>query len=225
MAGGAMTGGATEFTQIMNNVQLSLQYIQQIQQYSTQLQQYQAQLQNMARAPASALGSDVPRLLQGVGGIMSAGQSIGNTMSQVDQTFSQKFQNPLAGTFSQNFKTWTNTSQDTLGAAMRAAGMHRDAFSSDTAALTALYNQSQSTDGTVAAVQKLSALVAMEIQQNQKLLDLISSQNLAAGSYMAGQVSKDQARQDRGDAIAGPGLMPLSGSTNVNVLQHVNIVK
>ena len=38
---GVVAGLATEWTQIMNNVQLVLQYEQQIQQYATQLQQAQ----------------------------------------------------------------------------------------------------------------------------------------------------------------------------------------
>lgn len=201
MAGGAMTGGATEFTQILNQVQLALQYAQQVQQYTTQLQQYQAQMQNLQRNPASILGSDVSKLLNGIGGIMGAAQSIGGTMAAIDRNFSEKFQSPLAGTYSQNFKTWTTTSQDTLGAAMRAAGMQRDAYASDTAALTALFNRSQSSDGTVAAVQQLSALNAMQIQQNQKLADLLATQNIAASTYMANQNAKDQARQDVEDRL------------------------
>ncbi|MFA5170252.1 MAG: P-type conjugative transfer protein TrbJ [Sulfuriferula sp.] len=196
MAGGAMTGGASEWTQVMNNVQLVNQYAQQVQQYSTQLQQYQMQLQNLARNPTTLLGSDISKLLNGVGAIMQAGQSIGGTMAQIDGNFSQKFGNPLTGTFSQNFKTWNSTSTDTLGAALRAAGMHRDEFKTDTAALTALFNKSQQSKGTVAALQTLSELTAMQIQQTQKLGDLLATQNTAASTYMAAQNAKQQQAMD-----------------------------
>jgi P-type conjugative transfer protein TrbJ len=195
-AGGAMTGGASEWTQVMNNVQLINQYAQQVKQYSTQMQQYQYQLQNMQLNPASVMNTNIPQLINGIGAVMQAGQSIGGTMSTIDANFSQKFNNPMAGTYSQNFKTWTVTSQDTLGAAMRAAGLHRDSFASDTAALQALYNKTQSSQGTVAAVQTLSEVSVSQTQQLQKLQDLVATQNLASSTYMAGQNAKAQALQE-----------------------------
>jgi P-type conjugative transfer protein TrbJ len=188
--------GATEFTQIANNVELMMQYSTQIQQYSTQLQQYQAQLQNLVQNPTSMLGGETTQLINGIGGIMQAGKSIGGTLTQIDGNFAQTFKSPLARTFSDSFKAWTATSVDTLEAALKSAGMHRDQFSTDTAALTALFNRSQSSTGTVAAVQQLAALNAMQIQQTQKLGDLISSQNLAASTWMAAQVRKEQAQAD-----------------------------
>lgn len=61
-AGGGATGGATEITQIMNNVELGIQSVQaqsqtmtQLSQYGTQLQQYMAQIRNMQNLPASVI--------------------------------------------------------------------------------------------------------------------------------------------------------------------------
>jgi P-type conjugative transfer protein TrbJ len=193
---GSGSGGATEVTQIVNMTQLVLQYAQQIQQYGTQLQQYQAQLQNMAQNPASALGGNVGQVIQGVGSIMSAANSMGSTMAQIDANFSQQYRSPIAGNYADQYRTWTNTSVGTLGTALSAAGMHRDAYRSDADALQALYNKSQSSTGTVAAVQQLSALTSMQVQQTQKLGDLMASQNVAASTWMASQASKDQAQAD-----------------------------
>lgn len=128
---------------------------------------------------------------------MDAGESIGGTMSQIDGNFSKKFNNPQLGNYSQSFKAWTSASQDTLGATMRASGMHRDAYDTDTQALQALFNKSQSSDGTVAAVQQLSAINTMQIQQTQKLGDLLATQNIASSTYMAAQNSKQQAAYDK----------------------------
>ena len=186
---------ASEFTQILNRVQLASQYAKTVQQYATQLQQYQAQLRDLQLNPASIMGPEVQKLVIGIGGVMSAGQSIGGSMTQIEGNFSKTFKDPLAGTFSENFKTWTTYSQDTLGAAMRAAGMHRDAFATDTAALAGLYNKTQKSQGTVAAVQTLSEINVMQVQQMQKLQDLIATQNIASSAYMAAQNSKDQARE------------------------------
>lgn len=46
-AGGGMSGGATEVTQILNNAQLVLQYITQLQEYATQLEQYGTQMSQL----------------------------------------------------------------------------------------------------------------------------------------------------------------------------------
>lgn len=191
----------TEVTQMINRIQLASQYAKQVEQYTTQLQQYQAQLRNLALNPTTIMSSDVSRLMNGIGSIMQSGQSIGGSLAQIDENFTKEFKNPLDGNFSEKFKTWTTTNQDTLGAAMRSAGMHRDSFESDTAALTALFNKTQSSQGTVAAVQTMSEINVMQVQQLQKLQDLIATQNVASSTYMAGQNAKAQAAVDGDQAI------------------------
>lgn len=194
--GGGLTGGATEYTQMLNNVQLADSYMKQVMQYSTQLQQYQSQLTNMQLNPASVRPGDTQRLISGIGGVMQGGQAIGGTMARIDGNFARTYSSPLAGTYSQNFQTWTTSSQDTLGASMRAAGMHRDAYASDTAALNALYKKTQSSQGTVAAIQTLSEINVSQIEHTQKLEDLIATQNIASSNWMAAQDAKGQARED-----------------------------
>jgi len=196
-----VVAGATEWTQILNNIQLVQQYEQQVQQYVKQGQQYQAQLKNMETNAGSGLNPNLTGLVNNIGGIMQAGQAIGGTMAKIDGNFATKFQNPMAGTFSQNFKTWTTTSQDTLGASMRAAGLHRDAYQTDTSALQALVQRTKSSQGDVAAIQTLSEINAMQVQQTQKLGDLLATQNVASNAYMAAQNSKDQAKQDTEDRL------------------------
>lgn len=202
----------TEWTQITNRVQLASQYAKTAQQYATQLNQFQAQLLNMQLNPASTMSPEVQKLVYGIGDIMSSGQSIGGSMARIESNFSQKFKNPLAGTFSENFRTWTTSSQDTLGAAMRSAGLMRDSYATDTAALAALYNKTQSSQGTVAAVQTLSEINVMQVQQMQKLQDLLATQNVAASAYMASQNSKEQAEVD-GDSAIQAGFQTIKPKT------------
>jgi type IV secretion system protein TrbJ len=193
------TNCGTQATQLANKIQLAAQYSKQVQQYTTQLQQYQAQLLNLKLNPASILGPEVQKLVIGIGDIMASGQSIGGSMKEIEGNFSKTFKDPLSGTFSENFKTWTTSSQDTLGAAMKSAGLIRDAYANDTAALAGLYNKTQKSQGTVAAVQTLSEINVMQVQQMQKLQDLIATQNVASSAFMAAQNSKEQAAVD-GDA-------------------------
>ena len=199
---------ATEPTQIMNNIKLAASYAKQVQEYSTQLQQYQTQLTNMRLNPVSILPDGLDKLINGIGKIMSAGNSIGNSMAEVDATFSKTYKDKLAGTYAENFRTWTESSQDTLRAAMRAAGIHRDAYSSDSAALSALFAKSQTSQGTGAALQTLSEINVSQIQHTQKLESLISSQTLAQSTYLAEQNAKQQANDDANERIGSYKLDP-----------------
>lgn len=203
---------ATEMTQIMNRIQLASQYAKTVQQYTKQLQQYQAQLRDLQLNPAGIMSSNVQQLVNGIGDVMASGQSIGGSMKEIEGNFSKTFKDPLSGTFSENFKTWTTSSQDTLGGAMKAAGLHRDAYATDTAALAGLYNKTQSSQGTVAAVQTLSEINIMQVQQMQKLQDLIATQNVASSAFMAAQNSKEQAKAD-GDSAIQAGFQAIKPKT------------
>lgn len=64
--------GATEFTQIANNIELVMQYSKQVESYVTQVRQYKAQLENMRRLDPSklagllkgAMGDNLPAELE-----------------------------------------------------------------------------------------------------------------------------------------------------------------
>lgn len=202
----AGTGGSTEFTQIANNIQLASQYEQQISAYVRQGLQLQNELKNLIQNPASAMDRETGNLISGVGKLMSGGLAIGSNMAQIDKNFASTFKSPTAATLSQNFLRWHQTSTDTLEGALKAAGMHRDQFETDTDALAALYNESQASDGNLKALQTLSKINAMQVQQMQQLQDLIATQNIAASTYMAAQTAKGQARQDQQDALEAAAL-------------------
>lgn len=202
-------GGGTEVTQIANNIQLVASYEQQVQAYLRQGLQLQNELKNLTQNPASLLGADVGNLINGVGKIMSGGLAIGGNLAQIDKNFATTFKNPTAATLSENFKNWHQTSTDTLGGALKAAGMHRDQFATDTDALTALYNQSQATNGTLDSLQTLSQINIKQIQQTQALSDLISSQNIATSTYMATQTAKAAESQKAFELLATPYTVPV----------------
>ena len=61
------TGGATEVTQIANNVQLVAQYEQQLAGYVRQGLQLQAEMTNLIRNPASLLGQDIGNIWAAAG--------------------------------------------------------------------------------------------------------------------------------------------------------------
>lgn len=188
-------GGGTEYTQILNNVQLANSYSQMLTNYSTQLQQYQAQLKNLERGSEGQIGAEVPGIMKGIGTIMAGTNSIGGTMASINSNFANTFQSPQAQNFSDRFKSLTTTSTATLGASASSAGLQRDTMEAETAALNKAFNEVKATDGTVAAVQKLGAINAQQVQQTQAMRELIATQNIASSTWMAEQSAKQEALQ------------------------------
>lgn len=193
-AGGAGVGGATEMTQIANKLQLVLAYEQQVEAYTRQGLQLQSQLQNLIANPTSMLGQDTGQMINTIGKIMNSGQSIGYNMAQIDKNFASTFKNPAAADFSKMFTSWHKTNTDTLEAALKAIGAQRDQYPSNQAALTDLYNRSQSTNGNLDALQTLSQINIRQIQELQSLKELLATQAQAQATYMATQTGRESTK-------------------------------
>jgi len=212
--GGGGFAGATEFTQIANNLELGSSYIQQLTAYSMQIQQYNSQLQNMMLNPASINPQNVNNLIQRTGQIMGATNSIGASQATVTQNFANTYQSPQAASFAAQYQNINQTTTSTLGAALASAGSHRDAQASDAQNLQTLYDASQNSQGELAALQTLSQIVNHLDQQIMKMIDLISTQNIASSTYMASQQSATQAVNA---ALGTPDTTPvpsMSGTMN-----------
>lgn len=201
---GGMTGGATEITQILNNVQLVEQYAQQVLSYQNQLMQYATMVQNLTKNPLGVLAPDLMQLAGNAARIMQVGQDIASSMSRVDQTFASTFNNPVAAAFGTKFSLWTTASKDALKSAMLNAGLQREQFADDASALQGLVQSLSSSDGNLAALQALGGLTARQVQESMKLRDLISQQQVAQNTYLAAQASKEQAVQDIVNSLGKP---------------------
>lgn len=190
-AGGGV-GGATEMTQIANKLQLILAYEQQVESYVRQGLQLQAQLQNLVSNPTSLLGPEIGQMINTIGKIMDTGQSIGYNVAQIDKKFAETFKNPKAADFSKMFTSWHKTNTDTLEAALKSIGTMRDQYPSNQAALSDLYNRSQSTKGNLDALQTLSQVNIRQIQELQSLRELLGTQAQAQMTYMATQNARQE---------------------------------
>ena len=76
---GVVAGIATEWTQIMNNIQLVLHYETQIQQYATQLQQAQMQVEHLEQAYKQTTA-----MVQGIGNGNFNFSAIANDLSALN---------------------------------------------------------------------------------------------------------------------------------------------
>jgi len=197
----AGTGGATEYTQILNQIQLADAFAQDALRYQNEIMRYEIMAKNMINNPMGVSGPNLGLLIRNQERIMALGQDIGSSVSKVDENFAKQFKSPQAGDFGVKFKMWTNTSLDGLKAAMENNGLHRENFKNDNAALEALATKVQASEGNLAAAKTLGEVNVAQLGESIKLRDLLSQQQQAVNTYMASQVSKDQAKQDVSDKL------------------------
>ena len=201
-AGGAVAG-ATEPTQIMNNIQLVLSYVEQAQQTTTQLQQYQTMLTNLMRlTPSELLGQASRQLWQDQGmtqaftnlrKIVVNGQNIAYTMANMDSQF--KNMHPGYGNLGNGtdfFRSYQGWSDNTLGQVKNAVAMvttHSENFATEEGMVNELLSASSSAQGQLQAVQAGNQIGVAMVGQMQKLRQLQMAQMQAQNAYLAGQQS------------------------------------
>jgi P-type conjugative transfer protein TrbJ len=210
LAGGGGFAGATEATQIMNNVQLADSYAQQVMQYQNDLLRYQTMIKNLAENPMGAIVPQLKALASNHARVMAGSKDIGSSMARVDQDFAAQFQSETAASYADRFRGWTTHSNDSLKASMLNAGLQRENFANDEAALDALVTKNQASDGNLGALKTLGEINAQQLQESMKLRDLISQQQIAQGTYLASQNAKEQTKDDMNDAIGKSTATPSS---------------
>lgn len=169
-------------------------------QYQNQILQYQAMLKNLQNNPLGVVVPNLGLLVTNTAKIMANGAEIGNNMSKVSDNIAKAFKNPQ-GDFGVKFRVWTNASTDALKGAMLNAGLHRENFESDTAALQALVTKNTASDGALAATKTLGEINTAQLMESIKLREMISSQQLAVNTYMMSESSKQQAAIDNDKEI------------------------
>ncbi|MFQ3665157.1 MAG: P-type conjugative transfer protein TrbJ [Sphingomonadaceae bacterium] len=188
-------GGATEITQLANNVELVNLYLQQVQSYATQLQQYQNMLQNTLNIPAQVWGA-IQADLMGVANVVRQGQALAYSAQNIGTQFQNTFKGfsyPQGFNFKTEYRNWSRATLDGIKGAFEAAKMQADQFATEEGVLIGLRSQSQSAQGQMQALQVGAQIAEQQVQQLQKLRQLMMVQMQAQNSYLAAQEQKDAA--------------------------------
>jgi len=183
---GVLAGVATEWTQILNHVQLVLGYIRQGIQLETQTQQLAEQLKQGKGSPQQIFGSiqqDLGQLAQIVQGGQALAYSMGNLDAQFRNTF-PGYSSSNSGYFN-SYKKWSQTSLDTTLSTLRAVGLQGQQLNSAQSVLAQLRLMSTGAGGQMQAAEVGNQLMAL---RQLMLVDLQSKQ-----AYQAEQIQKEQA--------------------------------
>jgi P-type conjugative transfer protein TrbJ len=204
---------ATEYTQILNYLQLIGSLEKQVMMVENQL----TQIADMAKHGVTitnqlfgTVASDISNLNQ----IVKTGQSLSYTMSNLDGTFRLRFPGYSSSTnYGQSYQTWSQTSLDSTRGALNAAGLQNSQFSSDQALLKTLQGQSQSAFGRMQAIEVGNQIAENQAEQLMKLRQLMMADMQSKASYQGALVQAEATRQANSDLFFGQTQMTSDGVT------------
>ncbi len=207
-------GYATEYTQLLNHVELINQYEEEVKQtlnqvvmIENQLNQYANMLTNTQGFPNEIWGNAVQdlQLLQQA---VAKGQALAYTFSNIDQAFGQRFKgygyyssaNMSSGDISAKYNQWSQQTLDTCRSALSAANLQYQDFTTEHGTMQQLENASQSATGRMQALQVGNQIAGQLVAQMQKLRQLTMTQIELQSQYVATlseEKAMDQAEREK----------------------------
>lgn len=177
----AGTGGATEVTQILNNIEMINQTAQQVKMVEIQLQQ--------ALTNPNTPWSQTVQALTTLRDAVQQGQAIGYSLASVENSFKNTYRGygQTSGNLLNDFIRWNTTTRDSISGALRAAGATVDQVKSESDMIDRLRMMGQSAQGQMQAAQVGNAISIEMIQQLRQLRQLNAAQMQAHSNYLATQ--------------------------------------
>jgi P-type conjugative transfer protein TrbJ len=204
---------ATEFTQLLNYVELVGQLEQQVLMVENQLNQLADMAKHGITITDQLFGtvtSDITNLRQ----IVNAGQALSYTLSNMDGTFRLRFPGYSPSTnYGQSYQTWSQTSLDSTLGALKAAGLQNSQFDSDEALLQSLQSQSQSAVGRMQAIEVGNQIAENQAEQLIKLRQLMMADMQSKSAYQSAMVQAEATKQANSDQFFGQTQVTSDGVT------------
>jgi len=201
--GGGFTG-ATEWTQIANNVQLSNITMQTLQQLAEDIKQTTVAIQQ-AKQLDFASYSDVAGQIRAVEDVVRAGQGLAYSMSNLDSEWNIRFHEAGfvdAKNYPQVYQTWAKTSMDSIRGTMGAVVGQGQRMQSDAAMVAQLQAHAQSgVAGSLQAAQVLNEMVAALLGEQQQGTGNQRADLQSKEAFQAQQIQQGMAARD----LLGPG--------------------
>jgi P-type conjugative transfer protein TrbJ len=198
--------GATEFTQIANNVQLLAQYQEQLQQTVHQFNQYKMMLQNLEKMTPSQLLDDSAAMLwkshnmaeafKNLQTVVVNGQRISYTSQGQEEAF-KKVHTGYSSPFDPKaYRNWSDNSHAAVVNALAVANVQSDAMVGERDMVQELQSRSRTANGQLAALQAGNDVGIAMVGQMQQLRQLQMAQMKAQNTFLAQETSvSDQAKK------------------------------
>lgn len=184
------------------NIQQGMQYAKDIEtalntanQLQTQINQYNQMLKQGLQLPDSVFSS-IRGNLQQVSNLYDSTKALGRNVANFDQQFRQEYKGysdwldstgQASKVMPERYDEWAQQGEDNARTAMKAVGVNVGTFESEDQALNRVIGRSAGAAGQMQAVQAGNEIAAQNVQQLQKLRDLMATQITMQGNYLAQQ--------------------------------------
>jgi P-type conjugative transfer protein TrbJ len=194
---------ATEYTQILNYLQLIGSLEKQVLMVENQLTQIANEVKHGLTIPNQLFGTvaaDIANLNQ----IVRTGQSLSYTMSNLDGNFRLRFPGYASTTnYGQSYQSWSQTSLDSIRGALNAAGLQNSQFNSEQALLQTLQGQSMTAVGRMQAIEVGNQIAENQAEQLMKLRQLMMADMQSKAAYQGVLVQAESTKQANSDLFFG----------------------
>lgn len=186
-AGGGMTGGATEWTQLANNVELIGIYSEQVAAVQQQIQQTANMVQNTLGLSQQMWPSalvQISDLIDTIAAVDGAANASANAL----QDFARQYQHIESMTASQAIQRWRTGVNNQIAQSLRTAGINANQIRDNQSALAAIQAASQSAQGRMQVLQAGNQISGLMVNEIQSLHMTTIAAQQAQANYLATQV-------------------------------------
>jgi len=187
--------------QLAKEIETQLNTLQTLQ---TVIAQYQDMVTQGLRLPQNFF-EPLTKIFSTYQDIYSKGKALAGNVAGFDTQFRNQFgdynrylQNVLGqdpNYVYNNYQRWTETGADAMRVAMKSAGMNVSAIDDEDAMLTRLVAASQSAAGRMQAIQAGNQIAAMQVQQMQKLRQMLNDMVQSQSYWYAIQIEQQGLEQ------------------------------
>jgi P-type conjugative transfer protein TrbJ len=202
-AGGGITGGATEATQLMNNSELVAQVAQLAEQIQNQITMIRDMIYNTLTIP-DQLFRDVKQSYSKVKGIIDTTKWLAYNLSNLDEELRNRFKSyadmsniSTVSGFVNEYRNIVDTQMETVRSTMEAIGVSfEELVNDDASALKELQSKASSAKGRNELIQATNQLLSFMDEDAMKLRQLQMMQAQMAGTaYEAERAREDLGRR------------------------------
>jgi type IV secretion system protein TrbJ len=196
--------GAIEPTALLSNFELVDIAIKDAQQLATTIKQYEIMAQNLEGLP-DYIKQKALSDLQDLSKIVQQGNALAYSSGQLDNQYREQYRDfnfyvQQQGTSYQSdnerYQDWSSNSHNSIRGALRAANLQSSQFITETQTLRSIENQAATAKGEMQILQAGASISAQQVEQLQKLRQLIMAQMQMQSAYTSNQID----RQTQADA-------------------------
>ena len=206
--GGGITGGATEWTQILNNGELAAQVSQQIKTYERLSQQLAIFAANDRLLNSHNFQITGPQLLSELHRAMVTDQTVSYVGSSLNDEFEHQYPDyrqysldryGVVAVTNRDFDQWNAQNSANVKAALDTININRDQVLTEGQMLDMVARQAKTTESKKAIMQIGNDLALTQVHQARRMENLLQTQIALQSNYLAAEQAQEvrqQADQD-----------------------------